>query len=473
MGTQQRGHSGRGTPGRGDDSGGDDGGAALSASARELIARFESRSATIGVVGLGYVGLPLVRAMHDSGFRVIGFDIDETKITRLKAGETYLKHLGSGLAKELARSDRFVPTTDERELRSCDAIAVCVPTPLGMHQEPDLSFVESSCRMVSRVLKQGGLVSLESTTYPGTTREICKSILESREDGTRHACGKDFYLCFSPEREDPGRASAETRTIPRLVGGVDGASTRVGVAFYSAAIERVIGVSSAEVAEAAKLLENIYRAVNIALVNELKPLMTRMGIDVWEVIRAASTKPYGFQAFYPGPGLGGHCIPIDPFYLTYKAKEFGVATRFIELAGEINSRMPGYVVERLAGALNDDGKALKGARILVCGLAYKPDVDDVRETPAAEIIRLLHDAHAEVSYHDPHVAKFPAMRRYKYRLSSVALTAETLGKADAVVIVTNHTSVDYAIIGRHARLIIDTRNAMAGVEGVTARVVKA
>ncbi|MGD9790456.1 MAG: nucleotide sugar dehydrogenase [Phycisphaerales bacterium] len=471
MGTQQRGQSGRGT--RGHDSVGDGRGAAISASARDLIAGFETRSATIGVVGLGYVGLPLVRAMHDAGFRVIGFDIDESKITSLKAGETYLKHLGTGLAKELARSDRFVPTTDEKALRSCDAIAVCVPTPLGKHQEPDLSFVESSCRMVARMLKQGGLVSLESTTYPGTTREICKSILESREDGTKHVCGKDFFLCFSPEREDPGRASAETRTIPRLVGGVDEASTRVGVAFYSAAIERVIGVSSAEVAEAAKLLENIYRAVNIALVNELKPLMTRMGIDVWEVIRAASTKPYGFQAFYPGPGLGGHCIPIDPFYLTYKAKEFGVATRFIELAGEINSRMPGYVVERLAGALNDDGKALKGARILVCGLAYKPDVDDVRETPAAEIIRLLHEAHAEVSYHDPHVAKFPAMRRYKYRLSSVAMTVETLGKADAVVIVTNHSSVDYATIGRHARLIIDTRNAMAGVEGVTARVVKA
>ncbi|HYE63156.1 MAG TPA: nucleotide sugar dehydrogenase, partial [Phycisphaerales bacterium] len=290
--------------------------------ASAMIQRFSSRQATVGVVGLGYVGLPLVRAMHEAGFRVVGFDIDDRKIEMLKAGEPYLKHLGAELVRSLAASERFTPTDNPDDLRACDAIAVCVPTPLGKHQEPDLSYVQRSMEMVARVLKPAALVSLESTTYPGTTRELCLPILE----GNQRTCGQDFFLVFSPEREDPGRQGVETRTIPRLVGGIDEASTRVGAAFYSAAIEKVIAVESAEVAEAAKLLENIYRSVNIALVNELKPVLADMGIDIWKVIRAAATKPFGFQPFYPGPGLGGHCIPIDPFYLTWKAREVGMPT---------------------------------------------------------------------------------------------------------------------------------------------------
>jgi UDP-N-acetyl-D-glucosamine dehydrogenase len=435
-----------------------------------LVQRFAARDATVGVVGLGYVGLPLVRAMHGAGFRVVGFDIDPRKIEMLRAGQSYLKHLGPSLSKELAESPRFTPTVNPADLRACDAIAVCVPTPLGKHQEPDLSFVEQSMRMVADVLKPGALVSLESTTYPGTTRGLCQPILER---GGTHRTGRDFFLVFSPEREDPGRKGYETRSIPRLVGGVDEASTRAGVALYSAAIEKVIPVESAEVAEAAKLLENIYRSVNIALVNELKPVLADMGIDIWQVVRAAATKPFGFQPFYPGPGLGGHCIPIDPFYLSYKAREYGHVTRFIELAGEINHRMPRYVVDRAAEALNDDGKPVRGSSVLIVGIAYKPDVDDIRETPAAEIIRLLWERGAKVSYHDPHVARFPEMRKYAIDLESVALTPETLHAADCVLIVTDHSNVDYALLGREARLIVDTRDAMSRVQGVKARVVKA
>jgi UDP-N-acetyl-D-glucosamine dehydrogenase len=313
------------------------------------------------------------------------------------------------------------------------------------------------------------LVSLESTTYPGTTRELVLPLLE----GAGLTLGRDLFVCFSPEREDPGRAGVSTSTIPRLVGGVDEESTRVGVALYSAAVRRVIEVSSAEVAEAAKLLENIYRAVNIALVNELKPVLASMGIDVWEVIDAASTKPFGFQRFEPGPGLGGHCIPIDPFYLTWRARQFGHETRFIELAGVVNHAMPRYVVDRAEAALQDDGKQLAGARVLVLGIAYKPDVDDIRETPAAEVIELLRERGAIVSYHDPHVPVFPSMRRHDIGLSSVELSEAALREADAVVIVTHHRAIDWALVGRHARLIIDTRNVMAGVQGARARVVKA
>ncbi len=459
-----------------------------------LIQRFQTRAATVGVVGLGYVGLPLVRAMHDAGFHVVGFDIDAGKVEMLQAGESYLKHLGPGLVQALAHSDRFTPTDDPELLRGCDAIAICVPTPLGPHLEPDLSFVRASVAMVARVLKPGALVSLESTTYPGTTREVCLPILEGwdanaldapHNDSNRQPdddageaaeprlVSRDFFLVFSPEREDPGRTGVDTRTIPRLVGGVDEQSTRVGVALYSAAIENVIAVESAEVAEAAKLLENIYRSVNIALVNELKPVLTDMGIDIWQVIRAAATKPFGFQPFYPGPGLGGHCIPIDPYYLTYKAREYGHVTRFIELAGEINHHMPRYVVDRVAEALNGDKKAVRGSRVLVMGIAYKPNVDDIRETPAAEVIHLLLERGAEVSYHDPHVSKFPEMRHYSIEMESVALTAAAVSSSDCVVIVTDHKEVDYALLGSHARLIVDTRDAMAKVAGVTARVVKA
>lgn len=434
------------------------------------IARFDRRRATVGVVGLGYVGLPLVRAMHDAGFKVVGYDIDASKIAMLKKGKAYLKHLGDELVRELARSDRFTPSTDPAALRACDAIAICVPTPLGRHDEPDLTYVENSTRMIAGVLKRGALVSLESTTYPGTTREVCLPILER----TGMRCGRDFFLSFSPEREDPGRKGVETREIPRLVGGIDEDSTRVAAAMYRAAIERVHMVESAEVAEAAKILENTYRAVNIALVNELKPVFADMGIDIWQVIAAAATKPFGFQAFYPGPGLGGHCIPIDPYYLTYKAREYGHVTRFIELAGLVNRRMPRYVVDRVAEALNDSGLPMKGSRILVIGIAYKPNIDDVRETPAAEIIERFADRGALVSFHDPHVPVFPLMRKHDIPLKSLPLTPANLKQCDAVVIVTDHAAVDWDMLGRESKLIIDTRNAMAKVKGrLKARLVKA
>ncbi len=429
--------------------------------ADRLIERFTSRQATVGVVGLGYVGLPLVRAMHDAGHRVIGFDIDESKVRMLKQGHAYLKHLGDDLVAALASSDRFLPTSRPGDLTGCDAIVLCVPTPLGDHHEPDLSYVTRSAEMVATVLQKGMLISLESTSYPGTTREICQPILEA--GGLR--CGRDFYLVFSPEREDPGRKDMETRQIPRLVGGIDDISTRVGVALYQSAVDHVIAVESAEVAESAKLLENIYRAVNIALVNELKPVLADMGIDIWSVIRAASTKPFGFQPFYPGPGLGGHCIPIDPYYLSWKARAAGHVTRFIELAGEINSLMPRHVVDRVSDALNRHGKPLKGSRVLVLGIAYKPDIDDIRETPAAEIITLLQARGSLVSYHDPHVPRFPSMRDYKLDLTGVALTAETVAHSDCVLIVTNHADVDYAMVSKHASLIVDTRDAMAAYPG--------
>jgi UDP-N-acetyl-D-glucosamine dehydrogenase len=344
-----------------------------------------------------------------------------------------------------------------------------VPTPLGEHGEPDLSFVLDSTRMVAKVLRPGQLVVLESTTYPGTTREEMQPVLE--ESGL--VCGRDFFLAYSPEREDPGRKDATTATIPKLVGGVDEVSGDLSMAFYSSVIRQVHRVSTAEIAEAAKLLENIYRAVNIALVNEMKTILTKMDVDVWEVIDAASTKPFGFQPFYPGPGLGGHCIPIDPFYLTWKAKEIGRPTKFIELAGEINQQMPEFVVSRVMRALNDDAKALRGANVLVLGVAYKPDVDDMRESPAAEVIELLVEAGANVSYHDPHVPKFPSMRRYQIALESVPLTEQIAGACDCAVIVTNHAAIDYDLLGRHAPLIVDTRNAMAKIDGVKARVVKA
>lgn len=442
--------------------------------ATEAIARFERRLATVGVVGLGYVGLPLVRAMHDAGFKVVGYDIDAAKISMLKKGHAYLKHLGEEMVRGLAASDRFTPTSDPGALKACDAIAICVPTPLGVHDEPDLSYVEDSTRMIAGVLKRGALVSLESTTYPGTTREVCLPILEE----TGMICGEDFFLAFSPEREDPGRKGVQTREIPRLVGGIDEASTKVAAALYRAAIERVHEVESAEVAEAAKILENTYRAVNIALVNELKPVLADMGIDIWQVIEAASTKPFGFQAFYPGPGLGGHCIPIDPYYLTYKAREYGHVTRFIELAGLVNRRMPRYVVDRVAEGLNDDGLPMKGSKVLVVGIAYKPNIDDVRETPAAEIIELLADRGAMVSFHDPHVPVFPQMRKYDIPLKSLPLNAGNLRQCDAVVIVTDHAAVDWELIGREAKLVVDTRNAMAKVKGnakgkIKARVLKA
>ena len=442
----------------------------LSSPAAELQQKIQTRTAVVGIVGLGYVGLPLMRAFHQAGFPVIGFDVDQSKVDKLRAGQSYLKHLGEDFVKEMAESSRFSATSEEADLARADAILLCVPTPLGKHGEPDMSYIHKSSKMVGKVLRKGQLISLESTTYPGTTRGDCLPLLE-RDD---LVCGRDFFVAFSPEREDPGRKDQNTQSIPKLVGGIDQISGELASQLYAAAIEQVITVDSAEVAEAAKLLENIYRCVNIALVNELKPVLGAMKIDIWKVIEAAATKPFGFQAFYPGPGLGGHCIPIDPFYLTWKAKEFGHHTRFIELAGQINSGMPEYVLDRTAQGLNELGRPVRGAKVLVVGLAYKPDVDDVRETPAAEIIKLLFEQGADVSYHDPHVPLFAGMRKYmEYRMHSTPLTREVVQDADCVLIATNHAAVDWALIAEHARLIVDSRNAMAPFQPIKGHYVPA
>ena len=426
--------------------------------AAQLENKIRTRTATVGVVGLGYVGLPLLRAFFQAGFPVIGYDIDQEKIDLLKKGDSYLKHLGNDFVQEMAKSPKFLPTTNASDLAKADAIILCVPTPLGRHGEPDMSYIEKSTELCAKVLRKGQLISLESTTYPGTTRGDCMPIL----DKTGLKAGVDYFLAFSPEREDPGRKDHSTQTIPKLVGGTDEVSGKLATMLYSAAIKKVIPVDNAEIAEAAKLLENIYRCVNIALVNELKPVLGAMGIDIWKVVEAAATKPFGFQAFYPGPGLGGHCIPIDPFYLTWKAREFGHHTRFIELAGEINNSMPHYVVNKTIEGLNDIGKPMRGAKVLVVGLAYKPDVDDVRETPAAENIKLLFEHGADVSYHDPHVPLFAGMRKYmEYRMHSVPLSKENLKDADCVLVVTNHAVIDWQAIADHARLVVDSRNALA------------
>src|SRR3954467_1570359 len=408
----------------------------------DLAGKINNGSAVIGVIGLGYVGLPLLNAFHQAGHRVIGFDIDIRKIQMLKKGENYLKHLGETLLRSMLSSGRFDATSEAARMGECDVLISCVPTPLGPHLEPDLSFIEKTTDDIAKTLRAGQLIILESSTYPGTTREVMLPRLEAK--GLK--CGSDFFLAYSPEREDPGRKDHNTQTIPKLVGGIDPVSGEIAVALYPKAIKQVIPVSTAEVAEAAKLLENIYRAVNIALVNEMKMVLDAMGIDVWEVIRAASTKPFGFQAFYPGPGLGGHCIPIDPFYLTWKAREVNQPTRFIELAGEINHQMPEYVVRKTGLALNDRGKAIKGSKILVLGLAYKPDVDDVRESPSFELIEHLEKLGAEVDYHDPHVPQTHKMRHHDLQMHSVEFSAQKLKTYDCVLIATHHAAYDWQLV---------------------------
>jgi UDP-N-acetyl-D-glucosamine dehydrogenase len=434
-----------------------------------LKSKINDGTAVVGVIGLGYVGLPLLAAFHSAGFPVLGFDVDPRKIDALKKGENYLKHLGPELTAGLLQKGRFDATDDFYRLAEADAVISCVPTPLGKHLEPDLSYVERTADDIARTLRPEQLIVLESTTYPRTTREVMLPRFEKR--GLK--CGTDFYLAYSPEREDPGRKDHRTQTIPKLVGGIDPKSGELAVALYRRAIKEVIPVSTAEVAEAAKLLENIYRAVNIALVNEMKMVLTTMGIDVWEVIRAASTKPFGFQAFYPGPGLGGHCIPIDPFYLTWKAREVGMTTRFIELAGEINHAMPDYVVQRVVRAMNDRGRAVKGSRVLVLGLAYKPDVDDIRESPSFELIERLEELGAAVDYSDPHVAATHKMRRHDLQMRSVPLTPETLATYDCVLVATHHAAFDWQMIAEHSSLIVDTRNALKDVAGPKDHVVTA
>ena len=442
---------------------------ALPSHAEDLAARIRSREATVCVVGMGYVGLPLAEVFARAGYQVVGFDIDEGKVDKLAAGQSYINHIPSARVAEMVQGGHFRPTTDPACFAGADAVVICVPTPLTDAREPDLSFVLDTGRAIARQLRPGQLVVLESTTFPGTTDEWLRPILEA--GGLR--AGHDFFLAFSPEREDPGNPNYSTHSIPKVVGGSDPASRDLAVALYEPAVDGVVPVSSARVAEACKILENTYRAVNIALVNELKVVFDAMGIDVWEVIEAAKTKPFGFQAFYPGPGLGGHCIPIDPFYLTWAARMYGLNTRFIELAGEVNTAMPLYVVNRVAEALNDDGKPVKGSRVCVLGVAYKKDVDDTRESPAVHIMEMLQKRGAEVSYHDPYVPSLPPMRHHSLRMDSTPLTDEFLAGVDCVLVVTDHARCDYDRVATHARLVVDTRNALARVPEPACRVVKA
>ncbi|MBM4079013.1 MAG: nucleotide sugar dehydrogenase [Planctomycetes bacterium] len=431
--------------------------------------RITSREAVVGIIGLGYVGLPLVREFCHAGFRVTGFDTDPVKVDALRAGRSYIKHIPSDLVQSLVGGGKFHPTADFAELRNVDAIIICVPTPLTKTKDPDLSYIAKTADSIAQNLRRGHLVVLESTTYPGTTEEV----VLPRLDATGLKCGQDYYLAFSPEREDPGNPKFSTHTIPKVVGGVEPASAKLAQALYGQVVVKVVPVSSAAVAEATKILENIYRCVNIALVNELKMLFDKMGIDVWEVIAAASTKPFGFQPFYPGPGLGGHCIPIDPFYLSWKAKQYGVPTRFIELAGQVNSAMPEYVIARLTNALNERGRPVKGSRVLVLGVAYKRDVDDMRESPALEIIEHLKALGAEVTYSDPHIPKIPPMRAHHLEMAAQPLTPDFLRQQDCVLIVTDHTSYDYAWIVANSALVVDTRNATKGVTVGREKIVKA
>jgi UDP-N-acetyl-D-glucosamine dehydrogenase len=427
-----------------------------------LVRAIEARSARVAVIGLGYVGLPLVELFAGVGFRVLGLDIDPAKVAALQAGRSYIGHIASARVAALRDEGRFEASADFGRLAEADAILICVPTPLGEHREPDLSAIVNTGRQVGEHLRPGQLVVLESTTYPGTTRDVLRPELEARG----LVAGRDFFLAYSPEREDPGRPGHSAGSIPKVVGGFDPASARVAGALYATVVPRVVPASSCEVAEACKILENTYRAVNIALVNELKVVLTAMGLDVWEVIEAARTKPFGFQAFYPGPGLGGHCIPIDPFYLSWAARGYGVHTRFIELAGEVNTAMPAYVVGRVVAALNDRRKPLKGSKVLVLGAAYKKDVDDPRESPAFELMEQLGRGGAEVSYNDPYVPVLPPMRRHTIRLASQELTPERLAAQDCVLICTDHSAYDWPWIVAHSALVVDTRNATrAVVEG--------
>jgi UDP-N-acetyl-D-glucosamine dehydrogenase len=436
---------------------------------KDLLKKLQTRKALIGVVGLGYVGLPLVREFTRGGAKVLGFDVDATKVAHLMAGRSYIEHIPSSMVQDMVRSRRFRATDDFDRLSEPDVILICVPTPLTKQREPDMTYIVNTAEAIAARLRKGQLVVLESTTYPGTTREVMLPILS--RSGLK--VGRDFFVAFSPEREDPGRTDYTTRTIPKVVGGYDRASLAAAVACYRIAVDTVVPVSSCEAAEATKILENTYRCINIALVNELKTLFDRMGIDVWEVIEAAATKPFGFTPFYPGPGLGGHCIPIDPFYLSWKARQYGLTTRFIELAGEVNVAMPRWVVAKLADALNARGQALKGAKVLVLGLAYKKDIDDMRESPSLELIELLKAKGAQVDYNDPHIPRAPRTREHNLRMVSKRLSARMLAGYDAVLISTDHSSYDCQFIVDHAGLVVDTRNATAGVKRGRGKIVRA
>jgi UDP-N-acetyl-D-glucosamine dehydrogenase len=421
----------------------------------------EEKSAVVGVIGLGYVGLPLIKAFVSAGFRTLGFDVDPGKVEKLKAGQSYIAHIPSSWIGRCIEEGSFEPTSEMERMSEADALLICVPTPLNESRDPDLTYVESTASEIAVTLRPGQLVVLESTTYPGTTRDVILPILA--ETGLEP--GKEFFVAYSPEREDPGNPDYTAGGIPKVVGGIDAESRDLAAALYGHAVVRTVPVSSCEVAEACKIVENTYRSVNIAMVNELKMLFDRLGIDIWEVVDAAKTKPFGYQAFYPGPGLGGHCIPIDPFYLSWVARKAGMTTRFIELAGEINTRMPRYVIERLTAALNDRGKPVKGSRIAVLGVAYKRDVDDPRESPSFELMELLIERGAVVSYNDPHIPQLPAMRSFDVPpLTSQRLTAEYLAEQDCVLIATDHSAYNHEFVVQNAPLVIDTRNATRDVK---------
>lgn len=434
-----------------------------------LMEKIQNKKAVVGIIGLGYVGLPLAFEFAKAGFPVIGFDVDPKKMAAFKKGVSYIHHIPDAAITSFTKTAGCSVTTDFSQLKKADCILICVPTPLTEHRDPDLKYVEQTADAIAMHFRAGQLITLESTTYPGTTRDVIQPRLEAAGAKIGHTC----FLAYSPEREDPGNPTFGTASIPKVVGGTTRACRELANALYKAVVVKTVVVSSCEAAEATKLLENIFRGINIALVNELKMLFDRMGIDIWEVVQAASTKPFGYMPFYPGPGLGGHCIPIDPFYLTWKAREYEMPTRFIELAGEINTSMPKYVITRLAEALNQKAKSIKNSRILLLGVAYKANVDDMRESPSLKLIELLEEAGAKVEYADPHVAVLPRTRKYHFDKKAVPLTEARLKKCDAVLIATAHDAFDYKLIGKHASLIVDTRNAMRkhGVQRCRAQVV--
>lgn len=429
----------------------------------ELKIKFESRKATVGIIGLGYVGLPLMLEFVKKGFLVVGFDTDRKKIDKLLKGETYIKHIPSEKLKEVNNTNRFNPTTNFAMAKETDALIICVPTPLTKNREPDMTYIISSCEAIASHVRRGQLISLESTTYPGTCQEVMKPILEK---GSGLICNKDFYIAFSPEREDPNNPDYSTSTIPKVVGCDCKDGLEAALALYNQIVVKTVPVSSTKVAEATKLVENIFRSVNIALVNELKVLFNEMGINVWEVINAAATKPFGFMPFYPGPGLGGHCIPIDPFYLTWKAREYDMTTKFIELAGEINTNMPRYIVQRVAMVLNEHKKTINGSRILVVGLAYKKDVDDMRESPSLKLTELLEIQGGIVDYHDPYIPNVPENREYSQYIGRKSVPIERAGFYDCVLVVTGHSNIDYKALQMNSKLVVDTRNVVPKADNV-------
>ena len=428
----------------------------------ELEKKIKDKKAKIGIIGMGYVGIPLGLEFAGTGFSVTGFDKDSARVKEINSGKQVMKHIPAKSMKEFVKKNNGSSTTEFSEIRDMDCLIICVPTPLDEHEQPDMSYIESASKEIGKNLRKGQLIVLESTTYPGTTREIVKPILEK----SKLEAGEDFFLAYSPEREDPGNKEFSISEIPKVMGGLTDNCLRLTSNLYKNIVSETVEVSSLETAEATKLMENIFRAVNIAMVNELKLILSRMGINIWEVIDAAKTKPFGFMPFYPGPGMGGHCIPIDPFYLSWKAKEYNTEAKFIELAGEINRKMTEHIAHRIGRALNDDKKSIRGSKILIVGVAYKKDIDDMRESPALRIMDLLKHKGAKITYHDPNVKNVGPLK-------SLDLTQNTINEQDAIVIITDHTNIDYKSLGKHAKLIVDTRNIMATVKNPKARVIRA